>query len=478
MIKKIQMEKKFTTDIVIGLEIHIQLNTTTKLFCSCPTQGSEEPNSRTCQVCLGHPGSKPVVNKKAIEYTLKLALATKSKISPELVFSRKSYFYPDMAKNYQISQYEIPLAVKGKIKLAAGKEINLTRIHMEEDPAALVHIGSMEKSPYVLVDYNRSGNPLVEVVTEPDMTSAEEARDFMKQLITILEYLEIFDVNNCIIKADANISIKESGYIRAEVKNITGFKEIERALKYEVERQKQDVKEGKKIVHETRAWDSERGITFSLRAKEVEAEYGYIIDPDLVGIELTDGWVEGIEKTMPELAEAKLEKFLKKHKIEETTAHVLAKDKELALMYEKVAMAVPPDLAAKWIRRELARVLNYHKKKLKDSAITENHLIDLLTLVENKTITEKVAQRLIEELVEKPFDVKEYVKKQGLEAVSDEGEIERFCKEAIKEASEAAEDYKKGNEKALHFIVGIVMKKSKGKATPREVNEILKSLIK
>ena len=468
---------KFRSDTVIGLEVHVEISTDTKLFCGCPRLGSDEPNTRTCPVCLGMPGSKPVVNKKAIEYALKLALATKSKIFPELIFSRKKYFYCDLSKNYQISQYEIPLAVKGKIKLAAGKEINLTRIHMEEDPAALVHPAGMEKSPYVLVDYNRSGNPLVEVVTEPELTSPEEARDFMNQLITILEYLEIFDVNNCIIKADANISIKESGYTRAEVKNITGFKEIERALKYEVERQKQDVKEGKKIVHETRAWDSERGITFSLRAKEVEEEYGYITEPDLVKIELTKEMIKEIEKTMPELAEAKLEKFLKKHKIEETTANVLAKDKELALMYEKVAMAVPPDLAAKWIRRELARVLNYHKKKLKDSAVTEIHLIDLLTLIENETITEKVAQKLIEELVEKPFDVKEYVKKQGLEAVSDKGEIEKFCKEAIKEAASAVEDYKKGNEKALHFIVGIVMKKSKGKATPKEVNEILKSLI-
>src|SRR3989338_1325054 len=380
----------FTTPIVIGLEVHIELNTATKLFCSCPRTGSEEPNSRTCPVCLGHPGSKPVLNEKAVSSAVKLALATKSSIAPHLIFSRKSYFYPDMAKNYQISQYELPLAKEGSLMLDSEKKIGITRIHLEEDPASLVHPAGMKGSPFVLVDYNRSGNPLVELVTKPELTSSGEARDFMKQLITILEYLEIFDINNCIIKADANISIKESGYTRAEVKNITGFKEIERALKYEVERQKEAVKEGKKLVQETRAWDSERGTTFSLRTKEVEEEYGYIIDPDLVGIELTQDRIKEIEKTMPELAEAKLDKFLKEHKIEETTAHVLAKDKELALMYEKVAMAVPPDLAAKWIRRELARVLNYEKKKLKDSAITETHLIDLLTLIENKTITEKI----------------------------------------------------------------------------------------
>ncbi|MBU1703960.1 MAG: Asp-tRNA(Asn)/Glu-tRNA(Gln) amidotransferase GatCAB subunit B, partial [Nanoarchaeota archaeon] len=205
---------KFTTPVVIGLEIHIELDTESKMFCGCPRSGDDTPNSRTCPICLGHPGSKPVLNKKAVEYGIKLALATKSKIAKELIFSRKSYFYPDMAKNYQISQYEVPLAEKGKITLPNKKIVNLTRIHLEEDPASLVHPAGMQSSSYVLVDYNRSGDPLAEVVTEPDMTSPEEARDFMRQLITILEYLEIFDINNCIIKADANISIKESGYIR------------------------------------------------------------------------------------------------------------------------------------------------------------------------------------------------------------------------------------------------------------------------
>lgn len=468
---------KFTTAIVIGLEIHIQLNTKSKLFCGCATSGSDEPNSRTCEVCLGHPGSKPVLNKAAIEKALKLALATKSKIAPELVFSRKSYFYPDMAKNYQISQYEMPLAEEGKIKLQSGKTIGLTRIHLEEDPAALIHPAGMEKSSYVLVDYNRSGNPLLEVVTKPELISPEEARDFMNQLITILEYLEIFDVDYCIIKADANISIKESCYVRSEIKNITGFKDIERALKYEVGRQKKAVEEGKKLKQETRAWDSGRGITFSLRSKEVEEEYGYIIDPDLVKIMLTKEWIKEIEKEMPELAEAKLEKFTKEHGLSEEMAKIISKDKELAEMFEAVSAAVNPELAAKWIRRELARVLNYSKKKLKDTKIKDIHMIDMLKLIEEKAITEKVAQRIIEQLVEKPFDVRDYVKKEGLGAVSDSGEIEKFCKEAVSEAGKAVEDYKKGEEKALNFIVGIVMRKTRGKADPAVVRKILKKII-
>lgn len=465
--------------MVIGMEVHIELKTDSKLFCGCKRAGeeNEEPNTRTCPVCLGHPGSKPVLNKKAVEYALKLALATQSKIAPELIFSRKSYFYPDMAKNYQISQYEIPLATGGKIKLEDGKEIGLTRIHMEEDPAALVHPAGMQNSKFVLVDYNRSGDPLVEVVTEPDLTSPGEARNFMKQLITILEYLEIFDVNNCIIKADANISIKESNYTRAEIKNITGFKEIERALRYEVARQKQAVQEGKKLVVETRAWDSDKGLTFSLRTKETEADYGYIVDPDLVKTELTKKWIDEIKKTMPELAHEKLEKFTTKHKITEEMAKVISKDKALAEMFEAVSTAINPELAAKWIRRELPRVLNYNKKKLNETEIKDIHLIDLLKLIEENKITETTAQRIIEKLVEKPFDIKDYVKTERLDVVSDSGEIEKLCKEAIKEAPKAVEEYKSGKEKALNFIVGIVMKKTNGKASPKEVNEILKKLI-
>ena len=472
------MTQKFTSDVVIGLEIHVELATDTKMFCSCPTHGSDEPNTRTCPVCLGHPGSKPVLNEKALKYALKLCLALGCKISPDLIFSRKSYFYPDMSKNYQISQYEIPLGEKGKLDLKAGKTVEITRVHMEEDPASLVHIGSMQKSPFVLVDYNRSGDPLVEIVTEPELTSPEEARDFMKQLITVLNYLGIFDINRCIIKADANVSIKESNYKRAEIKNITGFKEIERALKYEVERQKHDVAEGKKIVQETRAWDSQNGITFSLRQKEVEEEYGYIIDPDLVSIEINDELIKEVKSGMPELAQDKILKYLKKYKIKKEDAEVIAQERLLAELFEKVASEINPVLAAKWLRRELVRVLNYNKKEIHQLKIDESHLIDLLKLVESKKITDTTGQKLMEKLIEKPFDVNKYVEKEGLIAVSDKGELKKFCKEAIDENPKAIEDFKSGNEKALQFIVGQVMRKTKGKASPKEVNEILKELLK
>ncbi|MBI2134645.1 Asp-tRNA(Asn)/Glu-tRNA(Gln) amidotransferase subunit GatB [Candidatus Woesearchaeota archaeon] len=469
---------KFKTDIVVGLEIHIEVDTNTKLFCSCPTKGSEEPNTRTCPVCLGHPGSKPVLNKKAVEFAIKLCLALNCKVNKELIFSRKSYFYPDMSKNYQITQYEIPLGEEGNLKLRDGKEIGITRVHMEEDPASLIHPSGMQQSAYVLVDYNRSGNPLLEIVTKPELGNAEEAREFMKQLITTLGYLKIFDINNGIIKADANVSIKGSDYTRIEIKNITGFKEIERALNYEIARQKSAIAEGRKLEQETRSWDSEKGITFLLRKKETEEDYGYILDTDLVKTEITKDLTDKIKKDMPELAHDKIKKFVAKHKIKKEDAEILAAEKELAEMFEKVAEEVNPVLAAKWVRRELVRVLNYNKKEIHEIEIDEKHLIQLLKLVENKKITENVAQKLLEKLVEKPFDVNEYVKKERLEAVSDVSELEKYCREAIKENPKAVEDYKSGNEKALNFVIGSVMKKTKGKATPKEVNEIIKSLLK
>jgi len=466
------------TSVIVGLEVHVECNTNTKLFCGCATKGSEEPNTRTCEVCLGHPGSKPVLNKKAVEFALKLCLALNCKISKELIFSRKSYFYPDMSKNYQISQYEIPLGSRGSLKLRSGKEIGITRVHMEEDPAALVHPSGMQESAYVLVDYNRSGNPLLEIVTEPELESAAEAREFMKQLITILSYLGIFDINQNIIKADANVSVKESGFVKQEVKNITGFKEIERALQYEILRQKAEVSAKKKLVQETRAWDSNNGITFLLRKKETEEDYGYILDPDLVKTEITKELLDKIKKEMPELAHDKIKKFVSKHKIRQEDAEIIAAEKQLAEMFEAVAGEINPVLAAKWLRRELVRVLNYNKKELHEIDMDEKHMIQLLKLVESKKITDNVASKILEKLIEKPFDVDEYIKKEGLEAVSDTGELEKYCKEAISENSKAVEDYKNGEEKALNFIVGSVMRKTEGKASPKEVNEIIKRLIK
>ncbi len=467
---------KFSKDIIIGLEIHTELNTSTKLFCSCPTQGKdkeEKPNTRTCEICLGMPGSKPVVNKKAIEYAITIAKALNCKIADEVIFSRKSYFYPDMAKNYQITQYEIPIGEKGYLILG-NRKIKIKRVHLEEDPASLIHPGGIDKASYVLVDYNRSGNPLCEIVTEPEIYSPEEARELMKTLITILQYLKVFNPSKNIIKADANVSIKESGYIRAEIKNITGFKDIERALSYEIERQKQSVEENIKIVQETRAWNSETGITSLLRTKETEEDYGYIFDPDLVPID-TNSFLKSI--VLPEMPYEKSKRYVKEYNLSEEDANAIANEFLLTDIFEKAIKKINPILAGKWIRRELVRVLNYNKIELSEMKLNINQFIIMLQLIEKSKITEKIGQRIIEKLIVEDVDVEKYIKQQNMETVSDFSLIEKYCKEAINENPKAVEDYKSGKEAALNFLLGSVMKKSKGKAEPKEVKEILQKQI-
>jgi len=470
------MTYNFTSDAVIGLEIHIQMDTDTKLFCSCPTKGSEEPNTRTCEVCLGMPGSKPVMNKKVLDFALKLCLATNCKISQNLMFSRKSYFYPDNSKNYQITQYEIPLGSDGEVELTSGKKIRLNRIHVEEDPASLTHPNGMQNSKYVLADYNRSGNPLCEMVTEPDMESPEEARDFMKQLISILTYLKIFDLSNGIIKADVNISVKETNYTRTEIKNVTGFQAIEKVINYEIKRQKENPEE---VCIETRAWDPENEMTFSLRKKESEEEYGYIMDPDLISTFITQEEINKIQDDLPELAHQKAKRFQDLHNLNEEDAKIIAQGQELANLFERaIEDGISAKLATTWIRHEMNRVLNYNKTTLEEIELDEAEMITLLKLIEEKTITERVGQKILEKLVVERFDVSKYVEENGLKSISDSGDLEKFCKEAIEEGQKAVDDYKSGNEKAINSVVGLVMRKTRGAASPQQVLEKIKELLK
>lgn len=462
-------------DCMIGLEIHVQLSTNSKLFCPCSTRPGEDqpddPNSRVCPICLGHPGSKPTPNAAAVEAGVKIALALGCSISPALIFSRKSYFYPDMSKNFQITQFEEPLGRGGGLSMD-HKEVGLIRVHVEEDPAALVHSGSM-----VLVDYNRSGLPLVEIVTEPALSSPNEAREFMRRLLSVLEYLEVYDSSWCALKADVNISIKESNFTRVEIKNVTGFKEIEQALIVETARQSAECSDGKKIKQETRGWDAQKQITYLLREKESEEDYGYIIEPDLVSYPLPQAWVLKIQEGLPELSAAKAKRFsslgVKPH-----DAKVIAADKALAELFQQVAGAIDPVLAAKWIRRELVRVLNFAKKSLPESGITHHHVIDLLRLVEQKKITDTTGQRLMERLVEAPFDICKAVESESLAAVVHESALEEACNIALQDSPDAVMDFKSGEEKALHFIVGKVMAKTKGTADPGTVRKILERILK
>jgi len=459
-----------TPDIMIGLEVHIQLDTKTKLFCSCSTK-AHAPNTSVCPVCLGHPGSKPVLNKKTVEFGVMLGLALNCDILPAINFSRKTYFYPDMSKNYQITQYEVPLAQKGKIALDSGKEISISRLHLEEDPASLEH-----KDEFSLVDYNRSGIPLIELVTEPVMNTPDEAREFMKKLLGILRYLKIFDMTEGTVKADANVSIKESNFSRVEIKNITGFREIERAIEYEVQRQREAVKKNEKIVRETRGWDAPQGITRPQRLKETEEDYGYIFDPDLVTISITAAFKKSVAEKLPELPVKKSARFVKQFKIDAVDSQVISADPEVAAMFEEVAKKANPILSAHWIRRELLKILS--TKSLAESKITSQHLAELFILIDKKAITQRTGQEIMQKLGEKPFSPKDFVEKHGLSAVADSHELEKLCADAVKENPSAVKDYLAGEEKAFNFLVGKVMAKTKGRARPDIITPIIKKLVK
>ncbi|MBI5390716.1 Asp-tRNA(Asn)/Glu-tRNA(Gln) amidotransferase subunit GatB [Candidatus Woesearchaeota archaeon] len=456
------------TEVMIGLEVHVQLNTQSKLFCSCPTHPSKDiPNSATCPICLGHPGTKPVTNKQAIAAAIKLACALQGKLASELVFSRKTYFYPDLAKNFQITQYEIPLATGGKILLESGKAITLKRLHVEEDPAAIVREPACS-----LVDYNRSGIPLCEIVTEPCLSSPEEAREFLKKLLEIMEYLDIFHPEDT-IKADTNVSIKKTNFRRVEIKNVTGFKEVERALVHEIKRQQSDAAG---VVQETRGWNAEKGLTYAMRSKEDEEDYGYILEPDLPPYTLPLAWIAEIQATIPELGREKAARFVKQWKIDPTDASILASEKKLAELYERMAKEVNPILTARWMRRELLRALNSSEKTIEE--INERNLLNLFTLLDKKAITDAIGQELMKKIIIEGIDPQQYVKQHQLGKVNDLSELTNLCKEAITENPKAVEDYKQGEPKAFQALVGSVMKKTKGKGDPKIINETLKGMLR
>ena len=449
------------SSIRIGLEIHCQLNTKTKAFCSCPTTGNEEPNSRCCEICTGQPGSKPSLNKEALNKALKVAKALNCIINKTNFFSRKSYFYPDLAKNYQISQYESPLAVHGDFQ-----GVKIRRIHLEEDPGALIH-----KDNFCLIDYNRSGIPLIEVVTEPEIQSPKQAREFLKQLITVLEYLEVYDKKSeATLKADLNISTSGE---KVEIKNVNGLQDIELALEYESQRQlKQPAK-----VQETRGWNSESRTTFLQRTKESEADYGYINEPDLPIIEISETELSKIK--IPELAIEKSSRFQANYKIDKADAEVLSKNKKLSDLFEQVSKKVSPEIASKWVIRDIVKQCNITKKRIEDLNINPNHLIELLSLFEKKQITDNTAKEVLKKLVEeKPFSPEEYIKKNNLLMKSDSNKLETWCKEAIKQSPKAVQEYKQGNQKSLNFIMGKVMQLSNKTANPQQVIQMLEKLIK
>lgn len=460
-------------DVMIGLETHVQLDTNTKLFCGCPNEEAEEPNSHVCPVCLGHPGSKPRLNRKVLELATKTALSLKCDINDDIFFSRKTYFYPDMSKNFQITQYEIPVGEDGEIEIQVEdekSEIGITRLHIEEDPAKMKHVGgNISDSDYTKVDYNRAGTPLLEIVTEPDFRSPEKAREYLQKLAKILQYLEIYyPGSDFSIKSDANISI--DGGEKVEVKNITGTSEVEKALSYEISRQRQMKRRNRDISQHTRNYNADISATEKMREKETEEDYGYIFDPDLTRQELGDEKVREIESEIPELPHEKTERFREEFGISEKMIESLIDEQEMADNFEELAEKHDPELVGSWMTGELKKTLNYNETSYTDVEIKLEWIEYLLNMLEEQKISDRNAEKVIRQIVENPRDPEEIVSEEDL-LKAEEDEVDQIVSSVVEESQEAVEDYRSGDEEAVNFLVGQVMQESQGKADPKTARE-------
>jgi aspartyl-tRNA(Asn)/glutamyl-tRNA(Gln) amidotransferase subunit B len=468
-------------DVIIGLEVHVQLNKLrTKLFCSCPLDyHSSPPNTHVCPVCLGMPGAMPVINKEAVKAAIKVALALNAEVQSFTVFDRKNYFYPDLPKGFQISQYDRPLALGGYLTIETEdgeKKITLKRIHMEEDPGKLTYKGTITAAKYSLIDYNRSGAPLLEIVTEPVMNSPKEARLFLNKLRIILEYLEVFDGDlEGAMRVDANVSIRGGG--RVEIKNISSFKGVERALSYEIMRQKNLMKRGRTVVRETRHFDEAQNITVTLRSKEEEQDYRYFPEPDLVPV-YTSEILEEVIGSLPEMPEEKRERLKSEYGIGDNYAKVLILDVRMADYFERVAKLIDPKTAASWVVDILRGELNYRDWNFDTcfKIFSPEEFAKLLKYFLDDRITEKGVIEVIRTKLDRGGEIDDIIRKKGLFAIPKE-EVIRFCREAIEENPKAVQDYRNGKKQALNFLVGQVMKKTRGRADPGETAKIIAEML-
>ena len=467
-------------EVVIGLEIHAELSTQSKAFCGCSTKFGAAPNTQCCPVCIGMPGALPVINKRALEYTVKAGLALNCSIARYTKIDRKNYFYPDLPRACQISQYDVPVCQNGYLDIAVNgstRRIGINRIHLEEDAGKLLHDQYADST---LVDLNRSGVPLIEIVTEPDLRSAEEAKAFLETLRSILRYIDVSDckMEEGSLRCDVNISVRPEGQkefgVRTEMKNLNSFRAVYRAIEYEANRQITILEEGGTVLRETRRWDDGVGKSFSMRAKEHAQDYRYFPEPDLPAIEIDDRWVEEIRKQIPELPAQKQRRYVEEYGLPEYDAGILTSSRDLADYFEScVKLYENPKAISNWLMGDFLRLVNEKNMEISSVPVTAESLVKLLKLVDSKVISGPIAKTVFEEMFNTGKDPEAIVEEKGLKQISDRDELVNVIKKVLAENPKSVEDYKKGKKKALGFLVGQTMKATKGKANPQLVNEIL-----
>ncbi len=474
-------------EVVIGLEVHAQLKTKTKIFCSCPVDFGSDPNTNVCPICLGMPGVLPVLNKQVVAYAIKTGLAINCEITKHCKFDRKQYFYPDLPKNYQISQYDQPICKNGFL-MVGEKRVGIQRIHMEEDAGKLVHAGAerLHGSEYSLVDYNRTGTPLIEIVSEPDLRSGEEAREYAQLLRSILRYLDVCDGNleEGSMRCDVNISLRPIGSstfgTRTEIKNVNSFRSLTRAVESEIERQSEILNSGGKIVQETRLFEENSGTTISMRSKEEAHDYRYFPEPDLVPLEISSKWIDEIKETIPELPHQKKIRYPKDYGLNPDDTKVITEDRNMAEYYEAVVrLGANPKKASNWLIGPVTAYLKEHKTDIIGCCMTPKQLADLIILIEKGVINDNIAKtEIINELLEKGTEAEEIIKEKGLAQISDEGEIKKIVKEILDANPSQVQELKSGKDKVKGFFVGQIMKKMGGKANPGIINKLIDEMIK
>ncbi len=472
-------------EVVMGLEVHAELSTKTKIFCSCPTSFGAAPNTHVCPICMAMPGTLPVLNEKVVEYAVKAGLATNCEISKDSKNDRKNYFYPDLPKAYQISQYDKPLCYKGYIEIETSegkKKIGITRIHIEEDAGKLNHD---DLSGGSLVDLNRAGVPLIEIVSEPDLRTTEEVDSYLKKLKSILEYIEVSDckMQEGSFRADVNVSIRKKGETklgtRTEMKNMNSFRSITRAIEYEIGRQIDVVENSGVIEQETLRWDEVSGKTFSMRDKEDAQDYRYFPEPDLVAIKLSDEYIENIRKDLPEMPESRKQRYLEVYKLSEKDAGILTSSKYLSDLFEKASEICGNYKAVNnWIISDISRILNETEMDPIEIPFDASQLAKLVSLIDKGTISSSIGKKVLVELFENPRDPEDIIKEKGWIQISDEGAIKEIVLKIIEANPQSVADYRGGKDRALGFLVGQAMKETKGKANPQMLNKMFAEELK